>query len=377
MGVILATVESIIPHPNADRLAIAKVRGHQAIVGIDENGAFPFFPGDWVGVIEPDSVVPEAILRTIGLWDDEKGKGMLAGTKGTRVKPKKLRGINSTAVLLHFDEIIKHSTNHHDELSLGDDMADDIGVTRYEAPIPSSMSGKVYHYKGRNPVSKYDIERLNFEAAQIYENQPVHVTEKIHGTNIQIGFDGVDTFWVASKGLGAQNLFFQLDAPENAGNIYVKAFSDMEKSIGVKDALSTLSSVVAPGKPIVLVGELYGDGVQDLNYGLHQEKRVAFFDIIFGEGTRVPPLVAFQMFEHMGLPTVPVLTEVGYMLSAERIAELKAMDYDDNVYSMLAETITGFRHMPEGVVFRSHMGTEVVKLVFDFFLTRKGGTEYN
>ena len=81
-------------HPNADAIEIARVGDYQSIV---KKGQFQ--DGTLAIYIPEQSVVPESILREMGMWDEFKGKGGLAGTLGNRVKAIKLRGIVSQGLI--------------------------------------------------------------------------------------------------------------------------------------------------------------------------------------------------------------------------------------------------------------------------------------
>ena len=71
-------VDRIEEHPGADALEIAVVRGYRCVVKIGAHR-----PGDLVAYIPEDAIVPEALIRELRLWDEAKGKGMLAGRRGT------------------------------------------------------------------------------------------------------------------------------------------------------------------------------------------------------------------------------------------------------------------------------------------------------
>ena len=87
-------VDRIEEHPGADALEIAVVRGYRCVVKIGAHRA-----GDLVAYIPEDAIVPEPLIREMRLWDEAKGKGMLAGKKGDRVKAIRLRGIVSQGLL--------------------------------------------------------------------------------------------------------------------------------------------------------------------------------------------------------------------------------------------------------------------------------------
>ncbi len=86
-------VESVIDHPNADRLSIIKLvnLGYTCISAKLDDLSHRYKVGDLVAYIPSSSVLPPDLLQIMGFWDNESGKGTLAGSNGNRVKPMKLR----------------------------------------------------------------------------------------------------------------------------------------------------------------------------------------------------------------------------------------------------------------------------------------------
>jgi RNA ligase (TIGR02306 family) len=85
-------------HPNADKLEIGNIGspdGWQVVIG---KGLYQ--TGDLVAYIGENAVVPEWVLKKYGYWNEEKGKGMLAGSKGTRVKAVRLRDEFSLGIVI-------------------------------------------------------------------------------------------------------------------------------------------------------------------------------------------------------------------------------------------------------------------------------------
>ncbi len=91
---------TIEPHPNADRIEIARIGDYMSIVKKGD-----FVNGDLAAYIPEASIVPEWILRKMKLWDEEKGKGKLAGKAGNRVKVARIRGIVSQGLVLQLEKV--------------------------------------------------------------------------------------------------------------------------------------------------------------------------------------------------------------------------------------------------------------------------------
>lgn len=62
-------IRAIEAHPNADAIEFAVVDGYRSIVRKGD-----FASGELVAYIPEASIVPEAVIRRLGLWDAEKGK---------------------------------------------------------------------------------------------------------------------------------------------------------------------------------------------------------------------------------------------------------------------------------------------------------------
>jgi hypothetical protein len=123
-----------------------------------------FESGDLVAYIQEGSLVPEDVLEELGLV------GRLAGPEENRVKAVRLRGILSQGLCYPAK----------DEWSEGDDVSEELGITKYEPPVPSQMGGEVYS-AGSHRTIKYDIENFKRYPDVLEEGEEVVFTEKIHG----------------------------------------------------------------------------------------------------------------------------------------------------------------------------------------------------
>ena len=106
-------------HPNADLLELARIGDYYSIVLKGQ-----FQTGDTCAYIPEASVVPDSLIAKMGL------EGKLAGRAHNRVKAIKLRGILSQG-------LVYPMPNHPQ----GMDVADILGITKWEPPIPTNMSG--------------------------------------------------------------------------------------------------------------------------------------------------------------------------------------------------------------------------------------------
>lgn len=376
-------------HPDADRLSIIKIGGYLCISAKVENAdgtlRHRYEVGDLVVYVPEGAVVPEYILRQ-GFWDEKNQKGILAGSKGDRVKAKRLRGIFSQGILLAVDMDEKSLVGgpergwiaNKDGIGVfvreGFDVAEELGITKYEPPIPVAMAGEVASIHGN--TSNYDFESIQSLTDLFTPGEIVVATEKLHGTNCQIGyvpglnhaelFGEAGEIYVGSKGLSAKGLVMK-NNEKNVGNLYVRALVgllDDGFEAKVRDA-----SIARGGVPIRIFSEIYGKGVQDLAYGL-DKPGLAVFDIKVGDHF-IPYDERVALAEELGLPVVPTLYEGPYDLGA-LIVHRDGKD-----------TISG-TNVREGIVIvardggrHPNHGRKIGKWVSPDYLERKGGTEFN
>lgn len=340
-------VDNVERHPNADRLTLVTIGGYVAISNLTDSGEWRYQPGDLVVYIPADAVLPEWLLKEMGFWDDKKGKGMLNGSLGNRVKAMKLRGTFSEGILFPVvpyhdnttleDFFVIYNGNDFIKVQENEDVAEFLQITKYEPVIPQSMSGEVFSASkfelmerhglsdiaqgGYTPV-KYDIDAWEKHQNLFEDGELVQITEKLHGTFCGfsvfpdlISDDLFATFqmeneiaipvnnaMIYSKGLGGKGLCF-LNNEQNANNLYVSAFKALSPI--TKNYLNYLANA---NDGIHVVGEIFGKGVQDLDYGTAPSFRI--FDIYVGRYNRGRFLSVKELgitIDSLGLTQVPVL----------------------------------------------------------------------
>ncbi|CAM6053393.1 unnamed protein product [Sphagnum tenellum] len=397
--------QPVIDHPNADRLTIVQIGGFYCIANKHNDGSWRYNVGDYVVYIPEAALVPEWLLRRQGMWDEEKGKGILAGAAGNRVKAQKIRGVVSQGLLypVQKKELALPKTLDDGSLQLVDltldvdgdivtvtdqqDVAELLSITKYEPPVPTSMTGQVCNIHGR--TIKYDLDSIQSFPDMFEIGEPVVVTEKLHGTCVQVGwipglnhpelFGKNGNIYVASKGLGAQGLVFKNNAA-NDGNLYVNALRKLLDD-GLEEKLRHLPSWF--GTPddrpdnlsIYIVGEIFGWGVQDLTYGL-SPPTLAVFDIAIGDQYLASGSIGNTfgiVARYIGLTPVPFLYEGPYDPDV-------LIGFRDGM-----DTISG-TNIREGIVIRSAderrhpiHGRKVAKWVSPDYLLRKNknATEFS
>lgn len=387
----IVRITRVEDHPNADRLSLNYFREFVTISAKLGDGSHRYRVGDLVVYVSEGSVVPDSLLRQ-GFWDERKNKGILAGTKGNRVKPVVLRGVLSQGIMFPVDSIDemddvdegivketkpaiwidpsnKHLSNFKTVVE-GEDVAEFLGIEKYEAPVPAHMSGQIKNVHIILP--KHDVENIKKYPDYFNSDDKIMITEKLHGTMTGIGFDTrvSDEPFVFSKGLGAKGLVFKQE--NNETNLYVQ----MLKREGYIDKLRKAISLYFEGRDIehssvYLFGETYGKGVQDLAYDGLNKPNIRLFDMAFmrnGQYIWANALEFFSVLGSLEIDRVPVL----YIGNADNIHALR------NKYRDGASVLGG--SIKEGIVLRKtqeHPDHErlLLKDISEAYLTRKGGTE--
>ena len=344
----------IEPHHNADALEIARVGDYQSVVRRGQ-----FRSGELGAYIPEQALVPEPILEELGLT------GKLAGPRGDRVKAIKLRGVLSQGIIYPARQ----------GWSLGQDVTLELGVTKYEPPIPTHMSGELFA-AGLDRCVRYDVENIKRFPDVIQPGEEVVFVEKIHGTWAQLGWLAQELahpehgrLCVSSKGLASQGLAFKPEAPANADNLYLRAARKLQIAQRFADHQGS----------IFLLGEIFGAGVQDLAYGATAASEaglgVRIFDVYLGQpgqGRYMDDAELEAFLAQQGLTRAPVL----YRGPFDRALMLQMTEG--------VETVSGQgAHMREGLIVRptrerrhEELGRVQLKSVSEAYLLRKGGTEF-
>jgi RNA ligase (TIGR02306 family) len=341
-------------------------------------------------------VLPEWLLKSLGFWDDMNGKGKLSGGAGNRVRAIKLRGVLSQGILLDGDNyegdwVLGGAPTEVGvplrDFNEGDDAAEFLGITKFEPKVPAQMAGKVAGGDLEATIG-FDFENLKKCPSLFEDGIDVVITEKIHGTLLQVGIvprriwegkswadkcpDVGDGFKgiVTSKGQGAKGLMLD---PSDTTNLYVKAAIEA----GMWEKLQAMRTEVLghpDDMPLFIFGEIFGIGVQDLGYG--QEKPgFRAFDIYAGTRSNGFYLTHDLLVQCLGrgdLPMVPQLYRGPFS------AGVVKLHTDGNTI------INGVKQIREGVVVKAahdtnhpRYGRRIAKSVSEAYLLRKGEvTEY-
>lgn len=263
-------VVEVKEHPNADKLDVLKVGEYQMV-----SGKGNYKTGDIVVIIPEKSILPAGPLYN----EYEK---YLSGSNKDRVKAIRLRGEFSEAVtwpVERLPEIVQVSDPNEALSSLeavmdaavGEDISNELGIVKYEAPVPYNMRGEVEPYPGR--ARFHDVYQL---ASYRDELDQVIVTEKIHGSQLNYIVDSDGTEHVSSKGLLKKGLQIK----ESEKNVYWQAVRNSD----LKSVVEAVAKI-RPHNYIQLIGEVV-PVQKGYTYGFTQASALLFEVVV--DGNSVP-----------------------------------------------------------------------------------------
>jgi len=243
-------IESVKPHPNADKLDIINIGGYTIC---DQKGKYA--AGDIVAYFPPDILIPERIATQLGVAKYLKG-AVFPGEfqkSNCRVSAIRLRGIPSFGFILKVN------------VPAGTDLTARFHGVKFEPSEPQWYSSGLQE-KGDIRFHTYtDIEHWRKYRDAIPECLHVRITEKIHGTNSRVGLIGGQHF------CGSHKTVLKPEDDSGRPSIYWKPLTDDMK---------IMLSCISEGKHDVIVfGEIFGSKVQFMDYGIGGREGYRVFDI--------------------------------------------------------------------------------------------------
>lgn len=286
----VVAIQDVRSHPAADTLELATINGWQVCV---RKGAFK--DGDPVVYFEAGTVLPQDVAEQMGVLPYLKTNTDIDGQRVLVVHRVKLRGEPSFGLVMPVPESY---------MRVGDDVADYYGATKFYPPRRLHDG----EFEEAHPLFwKYtDVENLRNYNTVLQDGEEVVVTEKVDGTNCRVGYVVED----AKVVLMAGSKTFQRKKPaadDKRRNTYWFPFVKQ----GVR---SLLADLVSKGhRQAILYGEVFGRGIQTLDYGQTQIDFLAF-DLMI-DGRYVDHDTFAGLCDAFGLDRMPVLYRGPFSLS--------------------------------------------------------------
>jgi RNA ligase (TIGR02306 family) len=334
-------IDSLRPIVGADAIECAIVGGWTCVVKKGEYTA-----GDLAVYCEIDSFIPSTIAPF--LTKPGHYAKTFEGVEGERLRTVKLRGQLSQGLLLPLKELygLLLGLNNHFE---GQDVSENLGITKYEAPIPACLAGEV---KGMFPsvIPKTDQERIQNLTAELEEWKAEkltwEVTEKLDGSSMTVYvMDG-------EVGVCSRNL----DLKHNPDNSLWRAAYKHELP-------AKLTNI---GRNIAVQGELIGNGIQGNLYKMRDQDFYVYDIYDIDAGRYFTPAERKAFVTEYKLNHCPVLHSVTQLLDSDtfesllRVAEGK---------SVMGDIVGPER---EGLVFKCNEKQVSFKAISNKFLLKGG-----
>jgi RNA ligase (TIGR02306 family) len=273
--ITIERVNEVEHHPDADKLDIVQVLGFRVVCGRDQ-----FHVGDAAIFFPPDIIIsPQAAeeLKVTKYLKSTIYPGDIYKTQ-CRVSSCRLRGVPSHGFVIG---PIDHTG------PFGTDLTSVYGGHKYEPPVrqgagDAMRESAIFH--------RYtNIENIQRYPNAIPDGTTVRITEKLHGSNCRIGKCREEDEWEYMAGS------HKVRRKQGTG-LYWEPFK------WVKPLLDDLCGDV---NDVVVFGEIFGPGVQDLDYG-QAERSFRVFDISVN-GIYLDWGDVYIACDKHSVPTVPLL----------------------------------------------------------------------
>jgi RNA ligase (TIGR02306 family) len=311
-------IEALLPIEGADKIKLARVLGWQVVVKAEE-----FSVGDRCIFFEIDSVLP------VASWNDHLRKG---SDKPLRVRTIRLRGQISQGIALPVNSVTQFyaglaAVEMVQPLEIGTDVTAEIGVLKYEPPVPASMDAK-----GNFPsfLKKTDETRLQSEPGLLDELIRIGEafgTLKMDGSSLTAYLKD-DQFGICSR---------NMELKDTVGNKYWS----IAHKLALEEKMRDWSRIYGFGN-FAVQGELCGPGIQANRIGL-KENDLFLFNVWSIDEHHHRSFETVREFSKLsGIKHVPVVFEGKFTFNT--LEELLQFS-DEQVYPS--------GHPAEGVVWRS------------------------
>ena len=277
-------IADIQPIPGADAIMVAKVKGWNVVVKVNE-----YKVGDLAVYYEIDSFLP---IRPQFEFLRKSSFKRMGSSEGFRLKTIRLRGQISQGLLTPIPEGISNPKE-------GDDLTEALDIVKYEPPIPAQLAGKI---KGTFPsfIPKTDEIRIqNFESEVGFSpvGERAYVTEKLDGTSFTCYFNN-GVFGVCGR---------NWELSETSDNSLWR----------MANVLQLKEKMTKHGKNIALQGELVGAGINGNLYGLSDHKLYFFTGYDIDKGRRMFFDELEWVLFGLQLQMVPLLEKYGFVIPNE------------------------------------------------------------
>jgi RNA ligase (TIGR02306 family) len=350
-------VDAIEPHPNADRLEVVKILGTQTVV---PKGQYQV--GFLVVFFPPDILLPGDVSAKLGVQNYLK-PALFDGLKiPCRVAAKRLRGVASYGFIALLSDVMPNACG----VSIGKDVTECFHAIKYEPPVRYSNNGAAWGDGAAEPAEFHrytDIQNFYRYPNTIKDGTEVRVTEKIHGTNCRVGLLRLNDEWTFVAG-SHKTSRKKYDAKGNL-SLYWRPLEE-------EGLLHMLTDLCDERNNVIIFGELYGPGIQDLDYGVPPGTvQFRVFDISIN-GHYLGWAAVKGLCYVFGVPTVPLIYEGPFARAGlENLTNGPSTLPGKNAFKGREGCVI----TPLMEQYDTHLGRVILKSVSADYLDRKGARD--
>lgn len=283
-------------------------------------GKGQFQVGDMAVYIPIDSVLSEDLNAYLFPPDSK-----IRLENNRRIKTIKIRGMLSQGMLVPWQSLYSKYPKIRFK-GVGDDVADVLGITKYEPPAPKYQSfgtgTKAKRLKHPDFREYTDISNIRFWPTAFYDGDEVYVSEKLHGTSVRMamlpppytGFKQLKYLWKARRFKALlQTLFGRAKAEFHYGSRQVdisisstyRGFYGFDLYGKVARAINA-ASILQPGE--ILFGEIVGHKIQKgYEYGHKPEQHTFYAYDVIKDGKYLDADDFIAWCDERGIKRVPML----------------------------------------------------------------------
>ena len=301
-------VAEIRPIEGADAIEHFRINGWWVV---DKKGAHKV--GDLVCYCEIDSWIPHELAPFLSKGHEPREYN---GVKGERLRTIKLRGAVSQGLLLSLRNptVYKALLGSNDWYE-GQDHTEQLGIQKWEAPIPAQLQGQAAGMFPTSLIPKTDQERIQNCFGEIQKRAKRFATEKVWNAETQeleehpviVPADFKEpTYEVTMKLDGSSCTIFRWEGELRvcSRNLELKINEENKDNTFVAMALK-IGDKIPDG--FAFQGEICGPGIQGNREGFKEHKFFVFDIFNIFEHGYFSPTWRLQTCAVLGLDHVPVL----------------------------------------------------------------------
>ena len=279
----IETISEIKPHPNAERLELAKVLGWQAIVKKGE-----FKSGDKCVFVVIDTILPDAPWSSF----------LKDGDKPIRLRTVKLRGEYSQGLVLPMSVLPENVRGWQ----IGADVGGELGVKKYEKELSLALSGIAKCNFPEYLICKTDEDNglSNPEIVELVLSNHCQITRKLDGSSMTVIIEDGTIKHVCSRRLSLE------ESDDNAFWVAAKKLH------------------LPPHGSFMVQGELMGPGIQGNQLELREPELFVYQIKAGGIWMRQGTILHYCAM--LGCDSVPVLVDQVCGATIEEIQALANAD---------------------------------------------------